>query len=375
MAFAAFSTGKIAANDGGPNTGFWIKDNKVTCVSVLNPETNTDNSFLLFDYSPAIGQALGKPWSIVEKGKCYQIDATGGKIYRIPQVVGNEKQTYSVYSNFSPTDNIKFDKNIDLLHWKYEGIGVSENDFLHFTGLHADNLFPTRYRLDHPVISFSVDDEEYYGAILNNETFGQLSFSYQKLAQELETAIQNCDIRQRVEFQLEIRPSKKGSGENPLYIKSVIWKLADGKNTVWSKSNLDFRDIPTSLGVINTLGCGKTFSEFTQSHRSDYSNIDSLAQQVMTLFPSLSESTITPRDQNDIAIIEAFATGTYNPQPEITSSPQKTAPPTSLEEPTIERKNELTLQSKQPLLQLYFFLPFLAGIGISIYFLHWKKRP
>src|SRR3989344_9435907 len=94
------------ANDSGPMPDFIVKHNKITCVSAIDPENIGSGYFLVFDYSPAIGAKMGKPWSIVEKGKCYQVDADGGDIYRVQIINGNEREKFGNYSAYNPTDDI-----------------------------------------------------------------------------------------------------------------------------------------------------------------------------------------------------------------------------------------------------------------------------
>ena len=37
----------VRANDGGSNITYWVKDNKITCLSVLNPENLKSDFFFL----------------------------------------------------------------------------------------------------------------------------------------------------------------------------------------------------------------------------------------------------------------------------------------------------------------------------------------
>ena len=99
LALLAGGAKTVKADDGGPNSNFWFLDHKTNCISILNPETTGDNAFLVFDYSAKIGQALGKPWTIVKKGECYQVDDGTEEMFLVKIQNGNERTIFSNYNN------------------------------------------------------------------------------------------------------------------------------------------------------------------------------------------------------------------------------------------------------------------------------------
>jgi len=67
----------LIKNEAYANDGFGVsydaKHNLINCIVIENADRfNKDKLFLYFDYSVATGDQLGRPWTQIEKGKCYE---------------------------------------------------------------------------------------------------------------------------------------------------------------------------------------------------------------------------------------------------------------------------------------------------------------
>ena len=170
LTFLIVGAKTVKADDGGPNSVFWVIDHKTNCVSVINPEATGANAFLVFDYSAKVGQTRGKPWAIVEKGKCYEVDDGTEDIYLIKIVNGNEREVFSNYNLYKSTDSVpnifcdneygcrvaKPRYSITAMSFLGENsVTIDASESIHFTGITANALFPTKYDFGYPVTSFS----------------------------------------------------------------------------------------------------------------------------------------------------------------------------------------------------------------------------
>ncbi len=376
------------ADDGGPSTVFWVIDQKVNCISLINPEI--PGSFLVFDYSEKVGQALGKPWTVIEKGKCYQIDDGTESIYAIKSVNGTEQGTFINYSLYKPTDNVQeiFCKDFECKTTtlgqeikKIELFGdisvtVSQEQAIHFTGINTDQLFPTKYAFGYPVTSFSSVLEDNLKPIINDPSFIEATKLYTSLAEELNTTLSACDGRVRVERQYTLA----GIDVLDLYIKNIVWRLASGQDVITQTA----ANIPTSyklsdadvLYEIDSMGCKPAYSAFIQKHAADWATIDRLAEEVIAKFPSVTKSsgidpTIRIKNASEVAKIESFIENTDNTPVPVS---EQVTNPTTLDEPTPEKKTDMLLNSSNPFMRIYVWLPILALIGIFIFLVSRKKR-
>jgi len=358
----------VRANDGGPNTTYWVKDTKITCLSVVNPENLKSGFFFLFDYSPRVGESRGKPWVILEKGKCYEIDDEGGNLYRVQIINGNERQQFSDYYKYKPTDDITAnDSIIRMWPYEYRGLGVSRSDDIHFTGINANKVFPTKYDFGIPVTAFSSYVSEEQQKISKDASFLEIEKLYGNLAKQLETTIRLCDTRIRVEHQLGV------TQYNDVLEQNIIWRLGNGKDFSFVANKLD------SLTAIELMGCKQSFSEFINSHKTEFTTIDRLSQDVINKYPNAvavsgDYGPIQKRDESLIKKIITFV-NTAKPLNNTTVTPknENATTATPLDEPTPEKKIDTLVNSKNPLMRAYVYLPILALIGIIIFFL-FKKR-
>jgi hypothetical protein len=359
----------VRADDGGPNFTYWVKDNKINCLSVINPENLKSDFFFLFDYSQRVGENRGKPWVILEKGKCYEINDEGGNLYRVQIINGNERQQYSDYAKYKPADDITASESIARM-WPYEdgGLGVTRSADIHFTGITANSLFPTKYDFGIPITAFVSSMSEEQQKISNDQSYLEIKTLYKNLAKQLESTIKSCDTRIRVEHQLSV------TQYNDVSEKNIIWKLGNNKDFSFDATKkLD------PLSAIELMGCKASYSEFINSHKTDFNTIDRLSQEVISKYPdavaiSGDYGPIQKRDDSLIKKILAFVSTNEPANNAVTTTTENSTTATPLDEPTPEKKIDLLVNSKNPLMRVYVYLPILALVGIVIFFLLKKRQ-
>lgn len=359
----------VRADDGGPNITYWVKDNKINCLSVINPENLKSDFFFLFDYSQRVGENRGKPWVILEKGKCYEINDEGGNLYRVQIINGNERQQYSDYAKYKPADDITASESIARM-WpsEYRGLGVTRSADIHFTGITANSLFPTKYDFGIPITAFIYSMSEEQQKISNDQSYLEIKTLYTNLAKQLESTIKSCDTRIRVEHQLSV------TQYNDVSEKNIIWKLGNNKDFSFDATKkLD------PLSAIELMGCKASYSEFINSHKTDFNTIDRLSQEVISKYPdavaiSGDYGPIQKRDDSLIKKILAFVSTNEPANNAVTTTTENSTTATPLDEPTPEKKIDLLVNSKNPLMRVYVYLPILALVGIVIFFLLKKRQ-
>ncbi len=359
----------VRADDGGPNITYWVKDNKINCLSVINPENLKSDFFFLFDYSQRVGENRGKPWVILEKGKCYEINDEGGNLCRVQIINGNERQQYSDYAKYKPADDITASESIARM-WPYEyrELGVTRSADIHFTGITANSLFPTKYDFGIPITAFISSMSEEQQKISNDQSYLEIKTLYTNLAKQLESTIKSCDTRIRVEHQLSV------TQYNDVSEKNIIWKLGNNKDFSFDATKkLD------PLSAIELMGCKASYSEFINSHKTDFNTIDRLSQEVISKYPdavaiSGDYGPIQKRDDSLIKKILAFVSTNEPANNAVTTTTENSTTATPLDEPTPEKKIDLLVNSKNPLMRVYVYLPILALVGIVIFFLLKKRQ-
>lgn len=359
----------VRADDGGPNITYWVKDNKINCLSVINPENLKSDFFFLFDYSQRVGENRGKPWVILEKGKCYEINDEGGNLYRVQIINGNERQQYSDYAKYKPADDITASESIARM-WPYEyrELGVTRSADIHFTGITANSLFPTKYDFGIPITAFVSSMSEEQQKISNDQSYLEIKTLYKNLAKQLESTIKSCDTRIRVEHQLSV------TQYNDVSEKNIIWKLGNNKDFSFDATKkLD------PLSAIELMGCKASYSEFINSHKTDFNTIDRLSQEVISKYPdavaiSGDYGPIQKRDDSLIKKILAFVSTNEPANNAVTTTTENSTTATPLDEPTPEKKIDLLVNSKNPLMRVYVYLPILALVGTVIFFLLKKRQ-
>jgi hypothetical protein len=366
----------VLANDGAPNDVFWVKNNKINCLSVINPEDIGDNYFLLFDYSPRVGQERGKPWVILEKGKCYEVDEEGGVLYRITIVNGDERQQYSDYARYQSTDDIASNVNDNIFPnvniigmWPIAYTGREEYRLhaIYFTWIRAREVFPTKYDFGAPITERAVLPSREADEMVNDQSYLAIQKLYTDLAIELGDTIRSCDTRIRVEHQLSVEQN------NYVSEKNVIWRLSNNEDFGFSVAQKI-----TSLEAIEKIGCRESFSEFINTHKSDFNTIDRLSEEFISKYPNAvaisgEYGPIMERDSAVSQKILAFV-DTDSPVFIETSTNEDSIKATLLDEPTTEEKGNLLFNSENLLMQAYIYLPIFALIGIIVFFVLKKRQ-
>lgn len=374
----------VKADDGGPLSSFWYKDQKVHCVTVTNPEIVDGNDILLFDYSVGIGEKLGRPWTVVEAGKCYEIDKDGGVLYVIKDATSEDKSKYIDKVGVQSADNIVFQFNPSIdgnkkLVWSIDQYGAvtttTEDEVYH--SLNTNLLFPTDYELDLGVTSTSIGLEldMFDTSVYDDESFKMASEMYGKFAADLNDTLKKCDKRVRIETRLTIE-----NNDNTDYPYSAswetFWKLSDG-----TTKNFEANKPEDTLPGIDFIGCSVNYSSFVLSNTSDFDSFDKLVEDLNSKYANNKDLGlfITKRASPTKAELIKFAkdnyvedqptedtTSTYREVTAVTTT-DSTPVETTLEEPTSEKKLNILFGSREPIMVLYILLPLIALIGLIIY--------
>jgi len=414
LAFLIVGARTVKADDGGPNSAFWVIDHKTNCISVINPEATGDNAFLVFDYSAKIGQTRGKPWTVVEKGKCYEIDDGSEEMYLVKIVKGNEREIFSKYSSYSPTDSVPqifckdnasnnqyhdYDCRTTKLGYSIvptyiigeNSVTTSASESIHFTGITANALFPTKYDFGFPVTSFISTMPEELKPIVNYSSFVSASNLYTSLAKQLVINLQSCDSRLRVERQYRFDTIASYGEPLSLHVGNIVWRLSNNKDAIVQTFDLGIGangfpkglTTPDILNEVKLMGCATDFSVFIKAHQTDFATIDRLAQEVITKYPSALKksdndylSPISLRNSAEILKILAFennpSTTSGIVTTPLTQTPQNITQ-TVLDEPTPDKKKDMLVNSSNPLMRVYVWLPIIALIGL-LSFLAFRKK-
>ncbi len=394
----------VKADDSGQSIyeakDLWVTPGKILCVSVTNPEFS--DGFLIYDYSSTIGSHLGRPWTIVEPGNCYEFKtnsfsfAPDGMFYRLQSTTGNmanlknEFEYFtSMHSSSEDIQNIMYSQNLfegmTIDGMKLSNFGTNGFGWVSFpyerTNINLDNLIPTTYK-------FGPGDSTVQGmtpgrkAVASQE-FINASTAYNILLQKLDSALSSCDNRVRVEYQLSLehRPNSFPEEINGFNITNIVSRFSDGRNVVtlprpdfWTHENsgvqtpqVDF--VRWDLSQIETQGCKSTFDTFVSSHKKDFDDFNQKALQFIKKYPDISY--IVKRDSASLAEIDSFLVKTTILAGHNTGGLNTAS--TVLDEPTPEKKTDMLVNSSNPLMRIYVWLPLLALIGI-LGFLAFRKK-
>lgn len=416
----------VSADDASANPIFTAHRDKVTCVSVVNPESMPDGYFLLYDYSSKIGTELGRPWSIVEKGKCYEIDHSGGAIY---VVKGGEvdKAKFRNLSLYTPDQNIEIKtyKNKEGAVYQDPGTPYSFDDVVYemfpsegqdyvegssgqdyyLRNSYLPYIIPTKYEFgenitftsamgsmyENPTIDLSGFSKEEIAKIkvtaniLHDPRYNkQILDLYSTLAENLTTTLNSCDNRTRVEYQINL--------SNKSINQKQIWKLKDGSEVTQAVNEYSWDD---QVGFVSQIGCKDAYINFIQSNKSIIDAIDNLAEAILKDNKAGPDEETISINKNQTKIL-AFIAGTYSPEklsedrlmrlvslyeppfPDFLNIKENnvttiSTQPTVLEEPTSEKKMDEISHSGNKLFKIYTVLPIL-GIIVMVFIVRKKKQ-
>lgn len=412
-----FSFSLVSADDAVGNPIFTAHTSKVVCVSVQDPKDMPSGYFLLFDYSSSKGTELGKPWSLVEKGKCYDI-RDGGRLLII-RGGSTEKAQYANYKQYKPdTDiltKIEFDNYTGeplypptVVQQLFPPLYDGDRDPLdvYSDTLYTANLIPTQYNFGDGITYTSssyptkelleyyrknltiqakeISDIEKRIAFVEDRRYAVDSKSiYESLATSLASTIQSCDNRSRVEYQIDIAQKQihsLGKSENgtPVFLEEYS-EIADN-----------------SLDFITYIGCKNAYIRYIASHNAEIQTLDTLADSLLKEYsPTIAESFIYKNENKQK--INTYVSGTYTSEkaaPElleqirtlynfpkeihistsdtniVTALPQST----TIEEATPEKKMSIVAASKNKLFKIYTILPLVGVLIITGIIIYRKKK-
>jgi hypothetical protein len=394
----------VKADDSGQSIygakDLWVTPGKILCASVTNPEFS--DGFLIYDYSSTTGSHLGRPWTIVEPGKCYEFkfnsfDMPDGMFYKLQSTTGNMANLKSGFENFTSMhsssediQNIMDSQNVSdemtLGGMKLSKFGTNGFGWISFpyerTNINLDNLIPTTYK-------FGGGDSTAQGMTpgrkaATSQEFVNANTAYDTLLQQLNSALSFCDNRVRVEYQLSLEhsPNSFPEGINGFKLTNIVSRFSDGRNVVtpprpgfWTRENsgvqtpqIDF--VRWDLSQIETEGCKSAFDTFVLSHKKDFVDFNQKALQFINKYPDIGY--IGKRDSASLAEIDSFIGKTMIPVSHNTGV-LSTTPTTAIDEPTPEKKTDTLINSSNPLMRVYVWLPLVALIGI-LGFLAFRKK-
>ncbi len=408
----SFQTFAVFADDGGPNSLFWIKDDKIVCISISNPEETPSNNVLVYDYSPRIGEKMGKPWVIVQKGKCYEFEAgvsengipinnvrayNHGAIYLLEEKYFEELNTQS----HQPSEDIPVNPDIKpIWYFDYSGIlTVNVDDYMHFTQIEANMVIPTKYELGENVTTYTSDSMPFKQMVISNPNYSEAGSLYSTLARQLEETVRKCDNRIRTEHQYELSFYRE---QYRLQNKTTVWRMKVGDvvldNNTFSSEIFDGNNNP--LQIINLIGCRASYINYINQNKDVFKNIDTLAEAVLSEYSDYSFNDygddisryVYEKDEKVLAAINTFLISpapTLNPAlwqkkkttpiPSIkisTTTPRQITADyvqTTLDEPSIKVKREIVNKSNNPFVTIFFFLPFISLSIILLLLINNKK--
>ena len=391
------------ADDGAVNDVFWVKNQgKVTCVSLTTPAQFPDGSFLVFDYSPAVGEQLGKPWAPMAQGKCYQVDGQGGAIFVILPSSGLTPARFTDYQTYTPDQDIPdaFCKTLKCAYsWDSPSgkqsvailefdpldnsgqMGLTREDAIYDTGIRATDVLPTRYGLGVGATWFSSTVPPEEEKILSDPSFTNAKNLYIALAQNLQATLATCDTRIRTEYQLEV--------QEPNYaVVDIVWRLRDGSDVSLSKTlpyltivpDYSYSDqqnqVADELRAIGLMGCQTAFGQFVQLHKSDFLKMDqwagALAQEYASTSAALVANVVFANDPGITSEILAFAGNSSSTN--VAAPSASSVPATTLDEPTPAKKFDVLFNSPNPFFRIYVWLPILSLLGIVALAIFLRRR-
>ncbi len=387
----------VHANDSFESATYWLNnDSKIVCAS-FDLSQMPSNYFLVFDYSPTAGKDRGKPWAIVEDGKCYALTLES-KLFSVEQTTGDEKSAIEFASesfdpevNFIdvycpgsakdeydayPLDNCIKNYAINELEVWYDrpGIGLNDPGDLYGFGIWAYTLFPTKYNYTYFVTTFTSNFGDFQGVLKNDVDFKEAFDLYNNLAKDLNQALNSCDARTRVEHQYKITPQDYNNlGYPSTSERKIVWKI-DETNfyelpPLWNKK---FGTDRNSLEFVSAMGCTETYLAFLREHASDFERSDVLAELLLSRYPIESKNMVEERDPaelqaiKDFPVIKASVTDASNDM----YLNEKNIKPTELDEPTVEKKIEILNETGNTFVHLYLIMPFVTILvmGAVLYF-------
>jgi len=341
--FALIAPNVVLGNDYATDTSLWLKHDKITCWSLSNLEEHEEKSIFIFDYSRKVGKTLGKPWAVVESGKCYQIDSNYDQIfeegeneslvYVFKQPISSEFQSILVNTTDAEANVEDFIQACSV-GWRKNcksnppvvKIILSINDTSHSFGVSADakrnsfgisfaNFLPTKFIFGALYDGgFSTLPTEHEEKILNSSHSLQAQELRRSLLNGLQFMLNKCDTRIRIEEKGIIKPKNDLSDYSE--VSDAIWRLESGKD-FWIEN-----DTPM-FERIQLMGCSDEYHAFLKEKKGVVAELD----QLMEILHN-EHGDIEKRNSKKLKILTDFAEAETVPVIEITAEEvsYKTAP-------------------------------------------------
>lgn len=200
---------EVSANDGF-GIDYDARHNLINCVVIENAdEFNKDGKYLFFDYSIAVGDRLGRPWTQVEKEKCYEystdttdvssfvlietedtepiniLNTSAKEEFKSLYFWGTEEKSIDFYKKYK--DSIKFFDEIESYYYydnHFRGTGLDSHN-MYINKLNEINFKNFKYIFGHGIVSFisNQNGEDLLEKYLKENGEGDLSdklFSYRE---------------------------------------------------------------------------------------------------------------------------------------------------------------------------------------------------
>lgn len=391
------------ANDGVSNSALWIHSNNlITCTSVENiDEVNANGGLLVFDYSNATGVQKGKPWTIVEKGKCYEVDSKSpteqyqnyedlGELFLFTDPsseVINSLLNYSKHSltdsisdiygqresgcgqNTNPEEEYTYNEDYESCIAKpyrigvfESGLGYDRHNMIRHTGVSIQDILNTKYNFNDGVTGGSSSYTDDGWAIINSKEISEVREIYENLAEGVESVIQKCDQRIRQEIRLKIKSDYWYTAPERTYISRYKDGIDKKFNTLryWQNSTTHANDI------LENIGCKSDVITYLESKNNDISKINKLGEDIRSKFFNNSEigyfvSLKSEEQKRELANLYKKSSTENNiitDSKNIISNNEKT----ELEEPTFQEK--LNIISSDNKMKIYWLLPIIGMVLI-----------
>ena len=315
--------------DAMPTRMFLIKDSKLDCVSIINPEEVGTDSFLVFDYSEKVGIERNQPWTIVEKGKCYEIHderTETENFYRVKIIKGDEREVFTDYSRYSPSDNIpNIFCNRGIMDNYCNGIAIdgpvttiyAGGSFGYAQTAHtfpdgeATALFPTKYQFYFSTGWYPKELED----LAKDPDFILAEKNYDQLTENLNETLETCDRHAKIEHQYSISHAFfEGKDHLMQNLENVIWHFNDGRRILvrYTSPLTDIHSLPSIeiqtnlLHDIYLMGCKDAYVNFTKNNSSYLTEIDTLAVRLIKKYSEIKWIPIQKRETKQISRLFSF---------------------------------------------------------------------
>jgi hypothetical protein len=367
---------------------------------------------MVYDYSPQEGVHRGKPWTIVEPGKCYLIDEQATS-YAIRSKTSGEPSAAlnTLQRDYNPQTSLRdalcapsergvypapcANQDLDIQEVPLPLIGgpaVGLEDAVHELGVTAGGVFPTKYVPGMGVAYFTGMAPEAM-PYMKDPLFTTLKATYESLAGELNAAVASCDARVRTEYR--VRPTfyqeSWGSGIQFSGDMKVIWRMKSGADVTAPAPHKD------QAGILDRLGCGDAYRAFVTTHADAFKRLDALTEQLNKKYPHPPVSFYTTRDAATLAQLRSYLAHAAPAIPEVVPQQEDRVmeQPTQPEDAGITSKSQQQLEvlrteldgsadrveltpsekahavatERDPLFMIYILLPLVALVGMVIGFL------